>query len=119
MAAVDVGARDPPSAGVADDLDDLVDYDIGNVFHDVDTNMDVTPQQKVGARVDRQETAVGLGIDEEIKVTKKRALVPKLDENRFAFKDDLDKFITLMFLWTPWTCWNTKVAKDNQRPAEV
>lgn len=119
MAAVDVGAHDPPSAGVADDLDDLVDYNIGNVFRDVDTNMDVTPQQKVGARVDRQETAAGLGIDEEIKVTKKRVPVPKLDENRFAFKDDLYKLITLMFLWTPWTCWHTKVAKDNERSVEV
>lgn len=77
MATTDVAARNVPPV---DDLDDsLFDYDVGDVFRDVDTNMDVP-----AARADEKENGAGLGIDEEIKVTKKRAPVPKLDENRFA-----------------------------------
>lgn len=75
MATTDVAARNVPPV---DDLDDsLFDYDVGDVFRDVDTNMDVP-----AARADEKENGAGLGIDEEIKVTKKRAPVPKLDENR-------------------------------------
>ncbi len=82
MAATDVGARNIPPV---DDLDDsLFDYDVGDVFRDVDTNMDVLAVQKSAAGSDGKENGAGLGIDEEIKVTKKRAPVPKLDENRFA-----------------------------------
>ncbi len=82
MAATDVGARNIPPV---DDLDDnLFDYDVGDVFRDVDTNMDVLAVQKPAAGTDGKEKGAGLGIDEEIKVTKKRAPVPKLDENRFA-----------------------------------
>lgn len=82
MASTDVGVRDVPPV---DDMDDsLFDYDIGDVFRDVDTNMDVPAVQKPAARVDGKKNGAGLGIDEEIKVTKKRAPVPKLDENRFA-----------------------------------
>lgn len=84
MAATDLGARNLPPT---DELDDsLFDYDVGDVFRDVDTNMDVPATQKSAARADVKENGAGLGIDEEIKVTKKRALVPKLDENRFALK---------------------------------
>ena len=80
MAATDVGVRNVPTI---DDLDDsLFDYDVGDVFRDVETNMDVPTMQKpVG-----KEHGTGLGIDEEIKVTKKRAPVPKLDENRFVLE---------------------------------
>ena len=82
MAATNVGARNVPPV---DDLDDsLFDYDVGDVFRDVDTHMDVPAVQKPAARADGKENGAGLGIDEEIKVTKKRAPVPKLDENRFA-----------------------------------
>ena len=77
MAATNLGA---PNIPPVDDLDDsLFDYDLGDVFRDVDANMDVPA---VGA--ERKEDGAGLGIDEEIKVTKKRAPIPKLDENRFA-----------------------------------
>lgn len=80
MAATDVGVRNVPPV---DDLDDsLFNYDVGDVFRDVDTNMDVPAVQKPAARVDGKDNGAGLGIDQEIKVTKKRALVPKLDENR-------------------------------------
>lgn len=82
MAVTDVGVRSVPPV---DDLDDsLFDYDVGDVFRDVDTNMDVLAIQKPVAAADGKENGAGLGIDEEIKVTKKRASVPKLDENRFA-----------------------------------
>lgn len=81
MAALDIGARNASPGSVADDLDDLFDYD---VFHDVDTNMDPPVTQPPAVRVSEKETVAGLGIDQEIKVTKKRAPVPKLDEDRSA-----------------------------------
>ena len=82
MAATDVGARDCPPV---DDLDEsLFNYDVRDVFRDVDTNMDIPAVQKPAARADGKENGAGLGIDEEIKVTKKRVPIPKLDENRFA-----------------------------------
>lgn len=81
MAAVDVGTRNGPPLP-ADDLDDLFDYDVGDVFRDVDTNMDATTRAKTVTNGDVKENGAGLGIDEEIKVVKKRAPVPKLDENR-------------------------------------
>lgn len=83
MAATDIGARNV-STTHADDLDDLFDYDVGDVFRDVDTNMDMPTSEKIIARTEGKENGAGLGIDEEIKVTKKRAPVPKLDENRSA-----------------------------------
>ena len=82
MAATDVGARNVPPI---DDLDDsLFNYDVGDLFRDVETNMDVPATQKPVARANEMENGVGLGIDEEIKVTKKRAPVPKLDLDRFV-----------------------------------
>lgn len=84
MAATDVGVRNAPPI---DDLDDsLFDYDVGDVFRDVETNMDVPTMQKPVAKTVEKEHGAGLGIDEEIKVTKKRAPVPKLDENRFVLE---------------------------------
>ena len=82
MAATDVGKHDLPPV---DDVDDsLFDYDVGDVFRDANISMDVPAAQKYAARTDRNEKGVGLGIDEEIKVTRKRVPVPKLDESRFA-----------------------------------
>lgn len=83
MAATDVGARNVPTAQ-ADDLDDLFDYDVSDVFRDIDTNMDIPTSEKTTAGTEGKDNGAGLGIDEEIKVTKKRAPVPKLDENRSA-----------------------------------
>ena len=83
MAATDIGARDVPPVP-ADDLDDLFDYDVGDVFRDVDTNMDIPAMRKPLEKADGKENVADLGIDEEVKVTKKRAPVPKLDENRSA-----------------------------------
>lgn len=83
MAATDIGTRNVPPV---DDMDDsLFDYDL-DVFRDVDTNMDIRAMQKPAARAERNENGAGLGIDEEIKVTKRRAPVARLDENRFVPK---------------------------------
>ena len=77
MAATNLGA---PNVPLVDDLDDsLFDYDVGDAFRDVDTNVDVPV-----VKGERKEDGAGLGIEEEIKVTKKRAPIPKLDENRFV-----------------------------------
>ena len=82
MAGTDVDARKEPPVN---DLDDsLFDYDIGDVFRDVDTDMNLPAVQKHATRAGGKEDDAGLGIDEEIKMSKRRAPVPKLDENRFA-----------------------------------
>ena len=83
MAAVDVGARSNPPVPT-DDLDDLFDYDVpADIFRDVDTNMEVPTRPAKALLSDvGKENGGGLGIDEEIKVSKKRAPVAKLDETR-------------------------------------
>ena len=82
MAATDVGTRNVPPI---DDMDDsLFDYNVGDVFHDVDTNMDVPAVQRSARRAGAKEDGADLGIDEEIKVTKSRVPVPKLDINKYA-----------------------------------
>ena len=80
MAAVDVGARDVPP--INDDIDELFNYEVDNdLFQEVDTNMDVAPKQP-SARTRDGTLEGGLGLDEEIKITKKRAPISKLDESR-------------------------------------
>lgn len=70
-----------------DALDDLLDADIStnNVFRDVDTNMDVSLRRKMSPGADGAENGLGLGIDEEVKISKKRKPVAKLDENRYVY----------------------------------
>lgn len=84
------GAMAPivPSSGgdaPADDLDNLFDYhvDLENVFRDVDVNMDM-PGGKQSAQSEPKVNRPELGIDEEVKITRKRQPVPKLDEDRWA-----------------------------------
>lgn len=69
----------------ADDLDDLFDYDVNmqDVFRDANITMDV-PDREQTAQTKSRDKDFGLGLDEEMKVTKKRQPVPKLDENRLA-----------------------------------
>ncbi len=73
----------PPSA---DDLDDLFDYDAGvdHVFRDVDTNMNVPANDQPRPEKRGIETGAGLGIDQEIKVSRKRKPIAKLDEARYG-----------------------------------
>ena len=67
-----------------DALDDLLDYNVieKDVFRDVDTTMDLPSMRKASPRPEDPKDILGLGIDEEIKVTKKRKPIVKLDENR-------------------------------------
>lgn len=117
MAATDVGARNVPPV---DDLDDsLFDYDVGDVFRDVDTNMDVSVVHKPAARADVKENGAGLGIDEEIKVTKKRAPIPKLDENKFAPNNTASVDRLLNGPQASVTCWNPKTTDSHERAIEV
>ena len=82
MAATDLIRRDVP---ITDNMDgSLYDYDVGDAFRDVDINMDVPAVQQPATIIGGKDDGGSLGIDEEIKVTRKRAAVPKLDENRFA-----------------------------------
>ena len=76
----------------ADALDDLFDYDAGMdaMFRDVDTNMDAParPNTKDNVTGATGKTgADGLGIDEEIQVTKTRRVTVKLDEERYDHSD--------------------------------
>ena len=84
-------AQQPARAGNAaapphDDLDDLFDYDVdlGDVFGEVDTNMDVPIIKTLSSKAGAIESSTGLGIDEEIKVAKPRRPAVKLDEPRCA-----------------------------------
>ena len=83
MATTELEARNAAPVP-EDDLDDLFDYDVRNVFQDVDVNMDVPARETHTIRGGLSEHGAGLGIDEEVKVRKKRAPIPKLDENRSA-----------------------------------
>lgn len=66
-----------------DELDDLFDYNVTmeDVFRDTNVAMDV-PNSEPTAHTTSRDKDLGLGIDEEIKVTKKRQPIPKLDDNR-------------------------------------
>ena len=77
------GTADAPPR---DELDDLFDYDVdlGDVFGEIDTNMDVPVKQPSSSRAGGKENGAGLGIDEEIKIAKKRRPVVKLDETRYV-----------------------------------
>ena len=90
MAAVDVGARNNPPVPT-DDLDGLFDYSVpADIFQDVDTNLGAPKRPaKVPLGDAGKENTGGLGLDEEIKVTKKRAPIPKLDEQRLSDIDAL------------------------------
>ncbi|KAJ5788081.1 hypothetical protein N7457_003071 [Penicillium paradoxum] len=72
-----------PGAG---DLNDLFDYDVGldEIIPDTNTN---TNNKASGTG----DSALGLGLDEEVKVTKKRQPVAKLDESRLLSKLGIPK----------------------------
>ncbi|KAG8530064.1 uncharacterized protein KY384_005546 [Bacidia gigantensis] len=89
MAAVDVGVRNAPP--INDDLDNLFNYEVDNeLLRDVDTNMDVTPKGQAKAKQQNSSGGI-LGLDEEIKVTKKRAPIAKLDEARLLSQAGIPK----------------------------
>ena len=65
-----------------DDLDDLLDADLGGdeVFRELDTNIDVPELPPSRSRPVNPTT--DLGIDSEIKINKQRRPIAKLDEAR-------------------------------------
>lgn len=69
-----------------DALDDLLDRpaEERDVFRDVDTNMDVPMRKKNSTVTHASDGAFGLGIDEEVKISKKRKPIAKLDDDRYA-----------------------------------
>lgn len=74
-----------PLNAPAEDVGDLFDYDVplDDILQDVPA-----PGQGAAPSTQTQRRApadgAGLGVDEEVKVTKARAPVAKLDENRFS-----------------------------------
>jgi replication fork protection complex subunit Csm3/Swi3 len=70
--------RPPPNPSPPDDLDDLFNYDI-----DDDPFAEPVPAKSANNAV-KKPSGTGLGIDEEVEVSKKvRAPRVKLDENRY------------------------------------
>lgn len=69
-----------PPTGVVDDLFDY-DVDMQEVFRNANVAIDVSTLEPRGL-LNSKNADPGLGIDEEIKVTKKRQPIPKLDDNR-------------------------------------
>ena len=85
MAAVDVGSRSNPPVQT-DDLDDIYNYEIPqDIFQDVNPDIDAPIKPAKGPLGDGKGNGGDLGLDEEVKVTRKRAPVPKLDEERLVF----------------------------------
>ncbi|KAL9615273.1 MAG: hypothetical protein Q9167_000244 [Letrouitia subvulpina] len=64
----------------ADALDDLFDFD---VFQNVNTNEHAPDKEQLASTAKDREATAGLGIDEEIKVARRRRPVAKLDEDRY------------------------------------
>jgi replication fork protection complex subunit Csm3/Swi3 len=88
----------PPAAPAAgDELDDLFDYNVtlDDVFRDVDTNMHAPTAPKPTAIPSRTKNNShkidSLGIDEEVKVQRKRAPIAKLDEERLLSQAGIPK----------------------------
>lgn len=72
---------DPGNTRSPHDLNDLFDYDVGldDIFEGNAEQKAETDTFKPSAG---DSSALGLGLDEEVKVTKKRHPVAKLDEGR-------------------------------------
>lgn len=76
-------AMDPEHASSPRDLNDLFDYDVGldDIF---EGNASQTANAETSKPSAGNSSALGLGLDEEVKVTKKRQPVAKLDEGRWV-----------------------------------
>ncbi|KAL8714999.1 MAG: hypothetical protein Q9220_000956 [cf. Caloplaca sp. 1 TL-2023] len=75
-----------------DDVDDLFDYNVNmqDIFRDADVEMEL-PERPQAIESKTNNDVRGLGIDEEVKVTKKRQPVPKLDEARLLCQAGIPK----------------------------
>ncbi|KAI9373992.1 replication fork protection component Swi3-domain-containing protein [Aspergillus egyptiacus] len=81
----------PDTAGSPNYVDDLFDYDVGldGILQEINTNSTSSNGPKQSAPLDN--SGVVLGLDEEVKVTKKRQPVAKLDENRLLSQSGIPK----------------------------
>ncbi|KAJ5580122.1 uncharacterized protein N7459_006107 [Penicillium hispanicum] len=80
---------DPERTNSPHDVNDLFDYDVGldEIFQGNSASVsDVAAQQPAA-----DPTSLGLGLDEEVKVTKKRQPVAKLDEGRLLSQPGIPK----------------------------
>jgi replication fork protection complex subunit Csm3/Swi3 len=85
LLAIPMANENSPQAAASrpvDFVDDLFDYDVGldGILQEISTNTSTANASKQTAPPDN--SGVVLGLDEEVKVAKKRQPVPKLDENR-------------------------------------
>ena len=70
-----------------DDLDDLFDYDVNDAddpFREFNANLNAPIQEDPSGTSKASRKGTDLGIDNEIKVVKKRAPIARLDEDRYA-----------------------------------
>ena len=86
---------------VGDDLDDLFDYDVNmkDVLREVDTNMDAPVPQKSTNTTGSRDGGAGLGIDEEIKISKPRRQIAKLNESRYVSEGLLGRIDFAIYLF--------------------
>ncbi|CAO1598576.1 chromosome segregation in meiosis-related protein [Xanthoria calcicola] len=76
---------------VAEEMDDIFDYTVDqDVFRDVDVNMDA-PSERQAAHLKPKDGRDVLGLDEEVKVTRKRQPVARLDEERLLSQAGIPK----------------------------
>lgn len=68
-------------------VDDLFNYDVGldEIFQDKPTTT-ANDNANASKPTTGDPTSLGLGLDEEVKVTRKRQPIPKLDEARYALQ---------------------------------
>ena len=72
-----------PASPSFDDNDDLFNSaDIDEIFQEVDTSTKIDIHATNPSKIDSKASGATLGIDEEVKVTKKRKPIAKLDDAR-------------------------------------
>lgn len=73
-------AASPENTGSPNNVNDLFDYDVGldEIWQGTTANADASNASKPAG----DSSGLGLGLDEEVKVTKQRQPVAKLDESR-------------------------------------
>ncbi|KAL8830041.1 MAG: hypothetical protein Q9191_001658 [Dirinaria sp. TL-2023a] len=80
-----------PTASPADELDEIFNYDVDDVFRDVNMDMGAPARDNNETQAASNTNGDVLGIDEQIKVTKKRAPIPKLDEDKLLSQAGIPK----------------------------
>ena len=73
---------DTEQASPANDVNDLFDYDVG--LDAILQGDQAAVSNGDTAKAPGNTTSLGLGLDEEVKVSKKRQPVAKLDEDRYV-----------------------------------